>query len=76
MDDNARKLTPGEIHILNLVERDKNEDGWTPVSAQIKHLFIPLVNDGLVDMQDTKDERGMAQVTEKGLSILAAARWL
>jgi len=75
----AKKLTEGQKHIMRLVDRDKNEAGWTPVSAMLYYHIRGEFSTDILDMKENKKgggSGGFARLTEKGNSILAAMIYL
>lgn len=72
----AEKLTQGQKHMLGLVAKGANAEGWAPVSASVMKI-IRLVPSGLVTIEAVGDEgRGRAKLTVTGASLLAAMEWL
>lgn len=63
-------LNAREKHLLKLLLRDANKDGWTPVSFAVWPLIKSLPNE-LVETHP-----GFARLTEKGNSIVEAMAWL
>jgi hypothetical protein len=72
----AEKLNPGQKHMLQLVVKGADADGWAPVSAPVMKI-IKLVPSELVTIENVGDEgRGRARLTATGESLLAAMEWL
>lgn len=72
----AEKLTQGQKHILGLVVKGADAEGWAPVSALVMKI-IKLVPAELVTVEAVGDEgRGRAKLTPTGESLLAAMEWL
>lgn len=72
----AEKLTQGQKHMLGLVARGADAEGWAPVSAPVM-MIIKLVPSELVTIEAVGDEgRGRARLTATGASLLAAMEWL
>lgn len=77
------KLTAGEKHILKLIRRDADPEGWTPVSKAVAPLFtdkkIPCgtMPGALCEFEHVGDDgRGRARLTDEGKSVLDAMAWL
>ena len=78
-----RKLTAGEIHVLRLIQKDANAEGWAPVSKIVATLFTnpkqpggPLPRE-LCQFEHVGDEgSGRACLTLEGKCLLAAMAWL
>lgn len=69
-----RKLTDNEMHLLRLVRRGQNDNGWAKVSKAV----FPLVNTlprRLVEVQ-SDDKTAMVKLTAEGNSLLDALEWL
>lgn len=72
----AEKLNAGQKHMLGLVAKGADAEGWAPVSAQVMKV-IKLVPSELVTIENVGVEgRGRAKLTEEGASLLAAMEWL
>lgn len=80
--DSPRKLTPGELHVLRLILRDANPEGWTTVSRVVAPLFTekesgrPGMPKALCEFEASDDGSGRARLTDQGISLLAAQAWL
>ena len=76
-----RKLTAGEKHILSLIRKDADADGWAPVSKAVKPLFtdrkIPcgVMPEALCEFEPVGDA-GRARLTTLGNNLLDAMAWL
>jgi len=78
-----RKLTAGEKHILALLRKDANAEGWAPISKAVAPLFtdkkIPC---GTMPQALCEFERlgsaghGRARLTQLGNNLLDAMAWL
>lgn len=75
------KLTAGEKHILTLVSKGADADGWAPVSKFVAPLFtdrkIPCgtMPAALCEFESL-GEGGRARLTELGKNLLEAMLWL
>ena len=73
----AKKLTPGELHFLHLIEKgQKCPDGWAPVSQQLMPLMKKMPAE-LVEWHEVGEEgRGRAMLKPAGQNPLDAMAWL
>jgi len=70
------KLNAGQKHMLNLIAKGQNKEGWTPVSAPVYPLLKSMPTE-LIELQSIGDEgRGQARLTQEGQSLLNAMAWL
>jgi len=70
------KLNGGEIHLLKLIAKDSDAEGWTPVSKPVYALIDKLPKE-LVCIEPVGDEgRGHARLTERGQNIIDSLAWL
>jgi hypothetical protein len=69
------KLDIQHKHILRLIERDRGEDGWAPVSAQLFPVLSKNIPEELATFEEL-DEGGRARLTVEGQSVLNAMAWL
>jgi hypothetical protein len=60
------ELTNGDKHLMRLMHRDKNTDGWTKVSQQV----WPLVERLPKELVELHPEGGFAKLTEAGETIV------
>lgn len=77
------KLSGGKKHILSLIRKEADSDGWTPVSKAVAPLFtnekIPggMIPRELCEFEPVGDDgRGRARLTEAGINLLDALVWL
>jgi hypothetical protein len=78
-----RKLTAGEIHVLNLIRKGADPDGWAPVSSVVSTLFTneklpggPMPRE-LCEFKCLEDDgRGIARLTDAGKNLLDSMAWL
>lgn len=73
----AQELDGGQRHILRLIARDADGEGWCPVSSQL----LPVIKKGmpveLVDLESVGDDgRDRARLTPEGQSVINAMAWL
>jgi hypothetical protein len=75
------KLTAGEKHILTLIQRGADADGWAPVSKAVKPLFVDkkipcgTMPTALCEFEAV-GEGGRARLTTLGKNLLEAMLWL
>jgi hypothetical protein len=65
------KLSHGELHLMRLLARDTNAEGWTTVSRQVWPLVVSIP-DELRELKPIKDA-GFARLTVAGYTVL---QWL
>ena len=69
-------LNPGQKHLLTLVNKGADADGWAPVSAPVFPLVKSLPSE-LVELEPIGDDgRGRARLTAAGNGLLDAMMWL
>lgn len=61
-------LDPGTKHILRLIQRDKDAEGWTKVSRTLWPWILKLPIE-LVETQ-AREEGGVAKLTERGNIVI------
>lgn len=70
------KLTAGQKHLLKMIARDANSEGWTTCSK----LVFPLLADIPQALVETElvgsDGKGRARLTQEGLNIISAMEYL
>lgn len=70
------KLDAGQKHMLGLVAKGADAEGWAPVSAPVFPLIAKIPTE-LVVLESVGDEgRGRARLTDDGANILAAMAWM
>ena len=70
------KLDAGQKHMLRLVEKGANADGWAEVSSQVFPLAQAMPTE-LVTLEPVGDAgRGQIRLTQEGKNLLAAMEWL
>ena len=73
----AQELDGGQRHILRLIARDANKEGWCPVSSQLFPVLKKSMPIELVEIEPDGDEgRGRARLTAEGKSVINAMAWL
>lgn len=82
MSEEPRKLTAGEQHVLKLVRKEADSEGWAHVSKIVAQLFVshhgfsPIPKQ-LCEFQFVGDEgRGIARLTLAGNALLDSLAWL
>ena len=69
------KLDNGQKHILRLIARDCDDEGWTAVSeALYPHLSKNMPSE-LVEFEKL-EIGGRARLTEEGHNVINAMKWL
>lgn len=65
----STKLDSGQRRILWLTQKDKKEDGWTPVSATVWPLLEDMPKE-LLERERFPDGSGRARLTREGETVL------
>jgi hypothetical protein len=69
------KLNHGQKHILKLIDRDKDDEGWTHVSeALCPHIDSGIPKD-LIELEINEDG-GRARLTTEGQALIDSLAWL
>ena len=69
------KLDIQHKHILNITERDKDDEGWTKVSEKLFPVLSKNMPIELIIFEKTSDGY-RARLTDKGKSVVNAMKWL
>ena len=69
------KLDIQHKHIMRLIARDADSDGWATVSAQLFPVLSKNIPKELAVFEET-ETGGRARLTEEGQSVLNAMKWL
>jgi hypothetical protein len=75
MEPTELKLSAGQKHLLGLIVKGANAEGWAPVSVPVFPLLktIPIE---LIDLEATDEGRGRARLTVLGQTLIDAVnRW-
>lgn len=71
------KLDAGQKHLLRLVRKGADAEGWAPVSAMVYPHAVKILPPELATTEPVGDEgRGRARLTPAGESLLDAMEWL
>lgn len=62
-------LTSNEKHLMRLILKDRNTEGWAKVSKLVLPLVTVLPKD-LVEVQQHEDGTGLAKLTKDGETVL------
>jgi hypothetical protein len=65
----SNKLDQGQIHMMRLIDRESDSEGYAPVSKMVLPLVEKLPNE-LVELVPTEDGRGKARLTDAGKTVL------
>jgi hypothetical protein len=72
----SHKLDAGQKHMLGLVMKGANQDGWAAVSAPVYPLLQKMPQE-LIELEPVGPEgRGRVRLTEVGQSVMDAMAWL
>lgn len=73
----ATKLDAGQKHLLGLIVKEADSEGWAPVSAQLLPFLTKELPSELVTFEPVGDEgRGRARLTDVGENLMDAMAWL
>lgn len=64
------KLSSGSRHLMTLIAKDRNAEGWATVSRVVWPLILELPPT-LVEIKATKGGGGFARLTQAGETVLA-----
>ena len=71
-----QKLDAGQKHMLRLVVKGADAEGWAPVSAAVFPI-IEKMPDGLIELERVGEEGlGRVRLTPRGASIVDSMAWL
>ena len=69
------KLDAGHKHILKLIDKGQDKNGWTKVSEALMPHMLNNMPQELIEIMEAK-VGGHVRLTEKGKQILEAMQWL
>lgn len=69
------KLNAGHKHLLKLIDRDQDKNGWTKVSEALMPHMVNNMPQEFIEIMKAK-VGGYVRLTEKGKQILEAMKWL
>lgn len=69
------KLEPQHKHILRLIERDRDADGWASVSEQLFNVLSENMPTELAIFEKLTIG-GRARLTDEGQNVINAMAWL
>ena len=70
-----QELNAGQKHIIKLINRDKNGDGWSKVSNQLFPFLSKDLPKELIQFRGEIDSYE-AKLTKDGESVLFSMAWL
>lgn len=77
------KLDGGQKHILSLIRKEAESDGWAPVSKAVAQLWLnPKLPSRSIPQELCEfetvgtDGAGRARLTQEGKNLLDAMAWL
>lgn len=71
------KLNSGQKHLLSLVEKGADRDGWAPVSSAVFPVISKTMPRELVELEASGlDGEGRARLTPTGICVCRAMAWL
>ena len=76
-DMDTRKLDYGEKHILSLIARDRDQNGWAQVSSVLYPHLCKTLPTELVMLEPVGDA-GRVKLTQEGEAVVSAMKfgWL
>jgi hypothetical protein len=70
----TQKLDHGQRHLISLIRKDQDAEGWAKVSKIVLPLARKLIPTELADFEGPfEDGSGRARLTEKGNNLLDLA---
>ncbi|MDY6957613.1 MAG: hypothetical protein SVK08_00515 [Halobacteriota archaeon] len=69
------KLDIHHVHILKLIERDRDVDGWVKVSESVFNVVSENIPAQLAIFEKLENG-GRARLTDEGQNVLNAMAWL
>lgn len=69
------KLNPQQIHVLKLIARDCDENGWVVVSDKLFPVLAGSIPKELACFEST-DAGGRACLTKAGENLIMALEWI
>ena len=69
------KLDYGQKHVLTLINRDKDLEGWAKVSEQLYATLVKNIPAKLVTFEKL-EKGGRARLTDEGQDVVNAMKWL
>ena len=77
MTNDAIKLSTGQKHLLRLIVKDADLEGWAPVSEPVFLVAKASLPPELVEFEHLgKEGRGRVRLTQLGSNIVDAMAWL
>lgn len=70
------KLNAGQKHMLKLIDRDKDVEGWAKVSGMMMPLLETTMPKELIELTKNDDGTGRVRLTEQGCSVVGAMAFL
>lgn len=70
-----KPLDMGQKHILKLIARDRDSEGWATVSAMLYKTLSASLPSELVTFEPNGDA-GRAKLTEAGQGVIDSMAWL
>lgn len=69
------KLDAGQKHILRLIERDRNTEGWATIGGMLYKTLSANIPVELATFEKL-EVGGRARLTDEGQNVLNAMDWL
>ena len=71
----AEKLDHKQIHVLRLIHKGADEEGWAPI-GDIVYKTIPAMIPKELAIFEQTEAGGRARLTQEGSNLLSAMEWL
>jgi hypothetical protein len=71
-----KKLNTGQKHILNLIAKGADSEGWAVVSSLVFNLVEQMPKELVLLERVSEEGRGRVRLTTEGESLMSAMAWL
>lgn len=71
-----KKLSSNELHIMKLIKRDAEKDGWTVISTTLYKIVASSLPAELSEFKQNEDGSGYGRLTAEGLLVLETLEWV
>lgn len=70
-----KKLDDGQKHVMRLLVKDMNADGWTTISKPVGDFLLKTFPSELLEVKSS-DDKYLGRLTAKGEEVYAAMEYL
>lgn len=70
------KLDHGQRHVLSLIKRDADSQGWAIVSKTVMPAIEGMMPKELIEVDKYQEGNGRARLTVEGKEVVNAMKWL